>query len=332
MAIRDPIVSLSAPWPMASQGSVDTHMTTVLPVDNASAFSVRWRWKAGTRADARRYRRTESDEWGAMPRLRRPNLPEGPEEVLNAALHDLHLRAGLPSVRDLVARVGGDDVAGRSRIHDVFSSERLPTWGLVQILVEALVRTIPDADPRAEERRLHQLWLAASGQAVVDTSTASASRHAEPPREVTRQERVGRRQLVMRVEWTTPTDLNATLRRSIRDHVSLALKDIGQQPQGRHRVDSSAGSTIVLQRRHEPPGLTAATFLSTLEEEFLQSTWPEFNPFDDNIGSSTIRFLAHYDEAAPSSRDAVMDLNRIGGASDYQDRSALSAQAGHIRG
>ncbi|MFE2687034.1 hypothetical protein [Streptomyces mirabilis] len=214
-------------------------------------------------------------------------------------------------MRDLVARVGGDDVAGRSRIHDVFSSERLPTWGLVQILVEALVRTIPDADPRAEERRLHQLWLAASGQAVVDTSTASASRHAEPPREVTRQERVGRRQLVMRVEWTTPTDLNATLRRSIRDHVSLALKDIGQQPQGRHRVDSSAGTTIVLQRRHEPPGLTAATFLSTLEEEFLQSTWPEFNPFDDNIGSSTIRFLAHYDEAAPSSRDAVMDLNRI---------------------
>ncbi|MER6843161.1 hypothetical protein [Streptomyces platensis] len=104
-----------------------------------------------------------------MPKLKKPQLPEGPHGDLNDALHDLHLRAGLPSLRDLVDGVG-DRVAGKSRIHDAFSSDRLPAWGLLQLLVEAMVKTVPGSDLRAEESRLYQLWLAASGHsAATDT-------------------------------------------------------------------------------------------------------------------------------------------------------------------
>ncbi|MGW4881276.1 hypothetical protein ACWEPI_32515 [Streptomyces sp. NPDC004262] len=68
-------------------------------------------------------------------------------------------------MRDLADAIG-DGVAGKSRIHDAFSRDRLPTWGLLQLLAEVMVKTIPGSNLEAEESRLYQLWLAASGHSV----------------------------------------------------------------------------------------------------------------------------------------------------------------------
>lgn len=62
--------------------------------------------------------------------------------------------------------VSAAGVASKSRIHDVFSSDRLPTWGLVQLLTEVMVQTIPGSDLEVEEGHLYNLWLAASGNAA----------------------------------------------------------------------------------------------------------------------------------------------------------------------
>ncbi len=115
-----------------------------------------------------------------MPRLKRPQLPAGSHRDLNDALHDLHLRAGLPSLRNLVDGVG-DGVAGKSRIHDAFSSGRLPAWGLLQLLVETMVKTAPGSDLGTEESRLYQLWLAASGHPAAISVERYVVQQPEPP-------------------------------------------------------------------------------------------------------------------------------------------------------
>lgn len=130
-----------------------------------------------------------------MARLKRPDLPLGPLRDLNDALHDLHQRAGLPSVRDLARSVGAG-VASRSRIHDAFTDSRLPSWGLVQLLARALAQTVPAGDIAREEKDLHALWLMASGAAHID----------HPIEEPTDPDlTVGANAiLAMRVEWESP--------------------------------------------------------------------------------------------------------------------------------
>ncbi|MFJ3841981.1 hypothetical protein ACIPY6_41695 [Streptomyces sp. NPDC090054] len=49
-----------------------------------------------------------------------------------------------------------------SRIHDAFTKPRLPTWGLVQMLVAELADRTPEADAVAEVKRFHALWDAAA--------------------------------------------------------------------------------------------------------------------------------------------------------------------------
>ena len=87
---------------------------------------------------------------GALPR---PDLPPGPGRDLNDALHDLHHRAGWSSLRALARETG----VSHTTISHVFSAPRLPTWGVVELLVEAL---------RGDSSRFHDLWLAASSSAV----------------------------------------------------------------------------------------------------------------------------------------------------------------------
>ncbi|MEU3410510.1 hypothetical protein ABZ760_04430 [Streptomyces sp. NPDC006658] len=157
-------------------------MSTVLLIDNPTQFRMDWLEAAGTRADNKLYRRTTSDRIGqrrSMPRLKKPPLPDGPHRDLNDALHSLHLRAGLPSLRDLADGIG-DGVAGKSRIHDAFASDRLPTWGLLQLLAEVMVKTIPGSHLEAEESLLYQLWLKASGHSA---ASIVARDEAEQPSE-----------------------------------------------------------------------------------------------------------------------------------------------------
>ncbi|MET1059478.1 MAG: AAA family ATPase [Nocardioides sp.] len=84
-----------------------------------------------------------------MGGLPRPEIPPGSQRDLVDALHHLHHRAGWPSLRVLAGAAG----CSHTTISKVFSSARLPTWGVIEVVVEAM-----DGDV-AQFRRL---WLAAS--------------------------------------------------------------------------------------------------------------------------------------------------------------------------
>ena len=60
-----------------------------------------------------------------MAVLTRPELPAGAGRDLVDALHELHHRAGWPSLRSLAREVG----CSPTTVSAVFSSARLPTWG-----------------------------------------------------------------------------------------------------------------------------------------------------------------------------------------------------------
>ena len=88
---------------------------------------------------------------GALPR---PDVPPGPHRDLVEALHALHHRAGWPSLR-LLAREAG---CSHTTVSSVFSSRRLPTWGMLQLVVEAMDGDVAEFRP---------LWLAASSTGPV---------------------------------------------------------------------------------------------------------------------------------------------------------------------
>ncbi|ULR52255.1 hypothetical protein [Streptomyces deccanensis] len=242
-----------------------------------------------------------------MAILKRPVLPDGPQKDLNAALHDLHLRAGLPSVRDLEVRIGGPGIAGRSRIHDAFTNGRLPAWGLLQVLVSALAQTVPGSDTAAEEGRIYQLWLAASGR------TTSQKPEKQPALESRRTllvpaEQSRRAILAMRVEWANPAALKVETRRGLREWVGKALDDIGWPSTGEHRRNDSAGSTIILNASSESPNLTVATFLSALDSEM---EYLRLMTSAHAAGSIKLKFVAVNDPAASSHEESMWLLGAL---------------------
>ncbi len=83
-----------------------------------------------------------------MSGLPRPEVPPGSRRDLVDALHALHHDAGWPSLRVLARQVG----CSRTTVSRVFSSPRLPSWGVLELLAEAM-----GGDPI----RFHELWLAA---------------------------------------------------------------------------------------------------------------------------------------------------------------------------
>jgi len=84
-----------------------------------------------------------------MSALPRPELAPGPSRTLNDALHDLHHRAGWPSLRTLARETG----VSHTTVSKAFSRPALPTWGTTELLVEAMGGDVVV---------FHELWLAAS--------------------------------------------------------------------------------------------------------------------------------------------------------------------------
>src|SRR5687768_16299504 len=68
---------------------------------------------------------------GVLPR---PDLPPGPHRDLVDALHGLHHHAGWPSLRVLAREAA----CSPTTVSAVFSSPRLPSWGVLELLVEAM--------------------------------------------------------------------------------------------------------------------------------------------------------------------------------------------------
>ena len=87
-----------------------------------------------------------------MSALPRPDLPPGPHRDLVAALHDLHHRAGWPSLRTLARETG----VSHTTVSKAFSQPALPSWGTLELLVEAM---------GGDTTTFHVLWLAASDPA-----------------------------------------------------------------------------------------------------------------------------------------------------------------------
>lgn len=104
-----------------------------------------------------------------MGSLPLPDLPPGAHRDLVLALHDLHHRAGWPSLRTLSSRTG----VSHTTVSKAFSNPRPPSWGTVEVLVEAMA-----GDPV----RFHDLWLAATAptrSTVSSTAPRLAGRRAE---------------------------------------------------------------------------------------------------------------------------------------------------------
>lgn len=83
-----------------------------------------------------------------MSALPRPRVT-GPARALNDALHDLHHRAGWPSLRTLARETG----VSHTTVSKTFSAPTLPTWGTLELIVEAMDGDTDD---------FRGLWLAAS--------------------------------------------------------------------------------------------------------------------------------------------------------------------------
>lgn len=96
-----------------------------------------------------------------MSALPRADLPPGPHRDLVDALHDLHHRAGWPSLRTLARESG----VSHTTVSKVMSAPALPSWGTLELLVEAMGGDTP---------RFHDLWLAAS------TPTSDGPTHDGP--------------------------------------------------------------------------------------------------------------------------------------------------------
>ena len=105
-----------------------------------------------------------------MSALPRPEVPPGPHRDLIDTLHDLHHRAGWPSLRRLAIAAG----CSHTTVSKAFSSTALPTWGTLELLVEAM-----DGDATS----FHALWLAASSPAAAHPAPP-ATRIAGRPTEL----------------------------------------------------------------------------------------------------------------------------------------------------
>jgi len=104
-----------------------------------------------------------------MSALPRPDIPPGPHRELVDTLHDLHHRAGWPSLRRLASAAG----CSHTTVSKAFSSTALPTWGTLELLVEAM---------HGDTTAFHDLWLAASRPTVAHptpSATLIAGRRTE---------------------------------------------------------------------------------------------------------------------------------------------------------
>lgn len=117
---------------------------------------------------------------GRPGELKRPQLPEGPLKDLVDALHELHLRAGRPTLSDLARSLEGG--VSRSRLHDAFTSGRLPRWEVVDALVETLGSRARGTTPEQELDRFHALWQSAvAGSDRPEPATASEPKPRPTP-------------------------------------------------------------------------------------------------------------------------------------------------------
>ncbi|MFS0696694.1 hypothetical protein [Streptomyces nitrosporeus] len=119
-----------------------------------------------------------SEAW--LPKWQMPDLPEGALRTLNRELHSLHRQAGFPSAREL--HKVADNAVSHTKIHHAFTKPVLPSWGVVEIVVEELAkRARPRLDPDAEVVRFKDLWHQAEDDAGTQTPRVGRSTTSRRP-------------------------------------------------------------------------------------------------------------------------------------------------------
>lgn len=88
---------------------------------------------------------------------------------LKQTLHELHLRAGAPSIGEIVLETGR--VHSRSVVYGVFSAPAAPRRDPMATVAEALLRRVRNADVERELDRLHLLWQEAWAADAPGTGT-----------------------------------------------------------------------------------------------------------------------------------------------------------------
>jgi len=97
--------------------------------------------------------------------IKREPTSSGPITNLFDRLHQIHLEAGEPSTRGIANNIGRG-VISSSTVHNMFRGPRVPKWGFLELVVEALHGDI-------EEFRV--LWLAArKAEEAADAAGATA--------------------------------------------------------------------------------------------------------------------------------------------------------------
>jgi tetratricopeptide (TPR) repeat protein len=96
------------------------------------------------------------------------NVP-GRFGVLVGKLRDLHLHAGEPSMRAIAARTAG--VVSHSTVHQTLSGKRVPRWGALELIVEALGGDSADfhsiwKEVRLEARQVPQTRITEPAESV----------------------------------------------------------------------------------------------------------------------------------------------------------------------
>jgi replicative DNA helicase len=95
-----------------------------------------------------------------MARIKQPQLPPGAQNDFFSALHDLHLKAGYPSTREIQKDIGREYVS-HTTIYKALTGPRIVGWVIIEQMVEAL------ADRSRQNRntvieQVKSLWEAAA--------------------------------------------------------------------------------------------------------------------------------------------------------------------------
>jgi len=97
-----------------------------------------------------------------MARIKQPDLPDGALKEFFASLHDLHLKAGYSSTREIQKDIGRN-VVSHTTIHKALGGPHLPGWDIVELIIEVLSRRSRlDEDATVEEFR--SIWGEAAKQ------------------------------------------------------------------------------------------------------------------------------------------------------------------------
>ncbi len=97
--------------------------------------------------------------------------PPGPITVLFDRLHELHLQAGEPGLRRIAGDIG-TGVLSHATVHNTFAGPRVPKWGYLELIVEAL---------GGDTSQFHRLWLAARQAERVGQAAPATGPAAPPP-------------------------------------------------------------------------------------------------------------------------------------------------------